>query len=67
MPISDAVVLAMHSDIQLFITRINYTSLDLLKQILNKASFKSFTKPLFLINDISARNSYYGYYYKNGK
>ncbi|PLX23803.1 MAG: hypothetical protein C0599_03690 [Salinivirgaceae bacterium] len=65
-PISDAVVLAMHSDIQLFITRINYTSLDLLKQIINKPSFKSFTKPLFLINDISANNSYYSYYYKNG-
>jgi capsular exopolysaccharide synthesis family protein len=65
-PISDAVVLGMHSDIQLFITRINFTSIELLKQIINKPSFKSFSKPLIIINDISAKNSYYGYYYKNG-
>jgi tyrosine-protein kinase Etk/Wzc len=65
-PISDAVVLGMHSDIQLFITRVNYTSIELFKQIINRPSFKSFSKPLILVNDISAKNSYYGYYYKNG-
>lgn len=63
-PISDAVVLSSYSDLQLFICRMNYTSIEMFKQTIRKPSFTNFSKPLILINDIKASNSYYSYYYK---
>ena len=63
-PISDAVALGVYSDIQMFLARMNFTSIELLKMVIDKPSFKSFKKPLILVNDIKTRSSYYGYYYK---
>jgi tyrosine-protein kinase Etk/Wzc len=63
-PISDAIALGVYSDIQLFLARMNYTSIELLRKVFEKPSFRSFKKPLLLLNDIKAKNSYYGYYNK---
>lgn len=63
-PISDAIALGVYSDLQIFLVRMNFTSLELFKMVIEKPTFKSFKKPLILVNDIKSSSNYYGYYYK---
>lgn len=62
MPVSDASLLAVYSNMQIFITRLKHTSLDALRQTLTRTSFKTMLNAAILVNSTKSTNKYY--YYK---